>query len=101
MFFSFFSFFSFSYLKHKCRFQLVKIGHNLPIFRVMLVSGLSLIVKTGCATTSTTTTFEQVQTADVVSVQREINHANNYVYEIKPVSANKLIDQQVNQSINQ
>ncbi|WP_440994889.1 hypothetical protein, partial [Cysteiniphilum litorale] len=53
------------------------------MFIVMAVSGLSLIVMTGCSTTSSVTTFEQIPVADVVSVQSEVNHANNYMYQEK------------------
>ncbi|WHN66748.1 hypothetical protein [Cysteiniphilum sp. QT6929] len=48
------------------------------------MSGLALMVITGCSTTSSSIGFKQEPIAEVVSVQSDVNHANNYVYQAKP-----------------
>ncbi|WP_440682933.1 hypothetical protein [Cysteiniphilum halobium] len=73
-------FFSFPHPKQRLNIEL---GHSAQVFVVMIMSGLALMVITGCSTTSSSIRFKQEPIAEVVSVQSDVNHANNYVYQAK------------------
>jgi hypothetical protein len=76
-------FFSFPFPHPKQRLN-IQLGHYAQVFVVVIISGLALMVITGCSTTSSSIRFKQEPIAEVVSVQSDVNHANNYVYQAKP-----------------
>ncbi|WP_203249936.1 hypothetical protein [Cysteiniphilum marinum] len=52
------------------------------VFGIFGVCLMALTSLTGCTHKGVTvTSFEQVKVADVSSVQEEVNHAQNYVYQ--------------------